>query len=589
MKKAFFASFFCLLFIGSSVFAGQDGLGGYHFQQNPSPEIPLVISGYHFLIPGELYAGHEAGEMNEGNGEVETTWYRDMDLDGFGRNSMTLVAASQPAGYVSVGGDCNDMDANSYPGAAETGDGKDNDCDGQIDEGLPCLTTWYRDMDNDGYGKTLTTKLSCVKPAGFTAIPGDCYDMDNTIYPGATELPDGKDNDCDGLVDDGLACGTTVWYRDMDGDGFGKTMTKMACVKPAGYAAVSGDCNDMDATVYPGGPELVDGKDNNCNGQIDEGTGCIPKSWYRDMDGDGVGRVNLTVNSCTKPYGYAATSGDCNDMDATIYPGAPELGDGKDNNCDGQTDEGLPCQVTWYKDIDGDGIGKTTYTKLSCVQPAGYVATGGDCNEMEATVYPGAPELGDGMDNDCDGLVDEELTCRVTWYRDMDGDGFGRSTMTKLSCVQPSGYVALGTDCNDMSNLIYPGAAEVCDGKDNDCDGVVDESCGPVTSPMATGSDMGVSANRMEEVAVAGGARLQVWPNPARNAIVVVLNGFEPGEKVELQMVGSDGRKAFSQSLVQVSSNQQVTMDIRNLVSGIYQVLASQGSRQQATRVLVNR
>ncbi len=136
-----------------------------------------------------------------------------------------------------------------------------------------------------------------------------------------------------------------------------------------------------------------DGIDNDGDGQVDEGCDTEVNTYYRDSDGDGYGDPNNTTTGTTPPAGYVAQGGDCNDNDATIYPGAPELCDGKDNDCDNQVDEGLPT-YTYYKDADGDGYGSAqTITTCSTTPPAGYTTKGGDCNDADPNVHPGG---GDG-------------------------------------------------------------------------------------------------------------------------------------------------------------------------------------------------
>ena len=312
--------------------------------------------------------------------------------------------------------DCDDSDASVSPRADEICDGIDNDCDGTVDDGAIDGTDWFYDADGDGFGGT-TSAQACEAPAGFVADDGDCDDLDRTSFPGAVEICDSADNDCDGLADEDEAMDVAVWFIDRDHDGHGdpEGASVSSCEPPEGYAKVADDCDDSDSLVSPMALEYCDGEtDEDCDGTVDEDGAADVVFWYPDEDGDGFGCDGCGQLSCEQPDGFADNPLDCDDGEATTFPGAEELCDEVDNDCDLAIDE--TAGAVFYPDLDGDGYGDEGAATWSCEDPgSGWVDDGGDCDDGESEVHPGAAEQCNGVDDDCDGLDVSET--------DGDGDG----------------------------------------------------------------------------------------------------------------------------------------------------------------------
>ena len=428
----------------------------------------------------------------------------------FGREEggPSCIIESQDADQDGVSiaeGDCDDSDPSIKPGAVEICDGKDNDCDGQVDEGceinsqeiLTSFLTCASDNDCEIYDLTcvnehcseyLATAITCLNTSclfsilndhnswpwdetwtndeiaayllsvcgskdedgdGLSPINGDCDDNNASIHPGADEIcDDGIDQNCDGKDQ---VC------NDNDGDGF---------------AAIN-DCDDTDPTIYPGAPEICeDGIDQDCNRSD---LSCD------DFDDDG--------------DGFTENAGDCDDANARIYPGSDEICDGRDNDCDGQVDEDLEAPLANKNQGICIGLHKICDGSNGWIEP----------DYSTVLNYEDIETICDGLDNDCDGLVDEDCPstfctndgdCGPEYYcgednictkKKQNGEACdnGEECLSGICfdgfCISVNqvdqdgdGWTIERGDCDDNDPTNFPGNYELCDGKDNNCNGLAD-------------------------------------------------------------------------------------------------------------------
>ena len=352
----------------------------------------------------------------------------------------------------------------------------------------------------------------------------DCDDADPNRFPGNTEVcdPDGVDEDCDP---------TTFGTTDIDGDG---EVSSACCnVDDEGMSHCGPDCDDHRAEANSAATEDCNLRDDDCDGSIDEDAQI---AGFVDDDRDLHGDPDRATMGCPFTPGFATVGDDCDDADTTVHGEMPEICDGRDNDCDGSTDE-EKAQITWYRDEDSDGFGAADTTVIACVPPEGFsvmwtdcddndpevhpkasevcdardndcngradfvasdgsfedddrdgvadMACGGaDCDDENPDVYPAttspmreaAPEYCDGVDNDCDPDTPDDMDLEATFYRDADGDGWGVAAMMMADvCMPPEGYVARPGDCDDADPARHPTRFDGCDGEDQDCDLRVDE------------------------------------------------------------------------------------------------------------------
>ncbi|MFC1788176.1 MopE-related protein [Patescibacteria group bacterium] len=446
-----------------------------------------------------------AGDCDDTNSSIHSNGAEvcgdGVDQDCDGADLLCSNVDSDGDGVTPTGGDCDDTDANRFPGNTENTpdkcfNGFDDDCDGIVDAlDTDCLRV---DGDSDGYSAMVDCNdndstinpgatesaadcdngvdedcsgadLSCLDVDndndGQSENDGDCDDSNSAVLLGGTEIcGDGQDNNCDGLTDlNDPNCGSSV---DSDGDGFSGIM----------------DCDEANPAINAGAVEL-------CGNAIDED--CSGN--YDDLDFDGDGRFS---DACTVNGTVPGT--DCDDSDAMVSPAAVETDnlcdDGIDQDCsgtdlscldvdndgDGQAESAGDCDdtnsliLTGGAEVCGDGVDQDCLNgDLDCDDVDddgdGFSENAGDCDDTTMARSPGNTEdtaalCGDGIDNDCNGSIDEiDLDCQSV---DSDGDGF-----------------AVSHDCNDTDATVNPLATEdtalLCgDGLDNDCSGAADVSDG---------------------------------------------------------------------------------------------------------------
>ncbi|MEC7985465.1 MAG: MopE-related protein [Myxococcota bacterium] len=278
-----------------------------------------------------VYVEDDCDDYNAAIGEP-VIGYSDEDGDGFGDPDNTIEECDLPSGYVEQGTDCNDQDANSNPDAVEECDEVDNNCDGFIDEDL--VQEFYLDNDEDGYGVGDPTS-GCEAPDGYAAESGDCNDDDNSINPGAEEVCNAIDDNCnDRIDDDDETLVVAPQYEDADADGYGTGAAVKTCDVMEGYVTADGDCDDDNDSVNPGVMEIYgDEIDNDCSGEADTDCGsqggsisvtqplpylCIEpnqsKSVAKFTGVGGICTFNCTYSSLSSaPYFTLSSQEDCSD------------------------------------------------------------------------------------------------------------------------------------------------------------------------------------------------------------------------------------------------------------------------------------
>ncbi len=369
------------------------------------------------------------------------------NVSGFLTTGATDILGKDPVlnGYNSTTAPCGKADIDKlypeyfYPSKSpliDAGDPAFTDLDGTRADigafgGPQADPAVWTDVDKDGYRAWV-----------------DCNDNDATSFPAPL-------------------------FTDGDNDGYGGASAGITDCARAGLVTKSGDCDDALAAVNPGVVETCNKIDDDCDKSIDEAGSIGESIYYADADTDTYGNASSSKVVCLQPAGYVVNNKDCNDASQAINPGAVEICNSIDDDCDLVADDGLAFNF-YYRDADVDGYGVTATKGSACLPVPGYVTTPGDCNDANAAISPGDPEVCNAIDDDCDLVADDGLTFK-DYYVDADVDGYGVTATKKNACLPVAGSVTTPGDCNDANAAISPGDAEVCNAVDDDCDLVADD------------------------------------------------------------------------------------------------------------------
>jgi hypothetical protein len=547
------------------------------------------------LPVGYVTNSDDCDDSNAFIGIATNIYYLDFDNDTFGSSLSIVIACSAPLGYVSNSLDCNDNDSAINPNGIDILDnGIDEDCSGsdasslgndlgmyEFNQASACPVTAIdvtTQPTNAVFGPYLSAGTGCAQTANvfnntlwntaaiidtlqynqFSIVANNCFSLDlnriifthknsnsggtptwtlrSSLDNFTSDLGTGLSSNVDKTDTINLSAafdaidqivfrfyitnmgsagatwrndnvrlignfGTLTpqnYFADTDGDNYGDaTATISACSAPIGYVLNNTDCNDTDAAINPA------------------------TIWYQDNDSDTYGNSAVSIVSCSQPTGYVLSSNDCNDANPLIQ---------------------LP--TTYYTDNDNDGHGDVNAIGVDyCTNPGvGFATMNDDCNDTLNTVYPGALEICDGLDNDCANGIDDGLTF-VDYFTDADNDDFGTGLAQSL-CQNPGiGFALVNGDCDDTNAAAYPGAMEILNnGVDENCDG----------------TDNYLSIEEVQKI------HLSIQPNPSNGIFTLVIDKTISSTIVEI--IDLSGKVQFNA----VFAGTTLEIDLSTLAKGNY-------------------
>lgn len=383
------------------------------------------------------------------SGDLPSFLFQDLDGDGFGGAN---VGCNFTGPTVTNSTDCNDQNSAIHPNAIEICNGIDDDCNGIMD-----------DISN----VQVSTNVPVPIPEGQTITSF------LTVNSPVTSIVDLN------VLNLNIA---HVWIADLtvklkSPQGTEVTLLQSICGDQDDILINFDDESTADYGTFPCPPtnngtykplaslSAFDGE--NPNGtwtltviDVYEDAGILnawsirfpstPITLYADADSDGYGNASASIQACSTIAGYVSDATDCNDSNNQIYPGATEVCNGFDDDCDGLTDENIG--AIWYADADADGYGNASVIVQSCTQPSAYVVNADDCDDNNSAIYPNALEIINGLDDDCDGLVDDSTD--VSSVKSVFGTKNGELSGKAQFALYPN-------PADEVLNIVFAGAEMV--------------------------------------------------------------------------------------------------------------------------------